>query len=320
MDPRRLREALAALPREYWFAVDPSAGIDAALTLAGALGVAQDELEAQLAAARIFVADGGSTRAMREASLRREYSAIRRLFGRKSGTGQQVTWLAFVDENSVDTLHVPEDQIRGEVLPPATSKVGLAPLPSNDPVPVASKKRGRPKLVRPTVVVDSNDEVSRPTVETDHALRALVMRKLRFTPVLRTIIISGEVPNQRHNARARVYNHTQVNANGKETRLYAVSTTTRDDLGASASSKRAKSLVNVMEGSGVDLVQDLACIGKRKNQEFKEAAQLIGITINGRLDAAVGLQILADVNLTWTQYKTLHSILIDRLSDGICVK
>ena len=75
-----------------------------------------------------------------------------------------------------------------------------------------------------------------------------------------------------------------------------------------------------MEGSGVDLVQDLACIGKRKNQEFKEAAQLIGITINGRLDAAVGLQILADVNLTWTQYKTLHSILIARLSDGICVK
>lgn len=199
--------------------MDPSAGTDAALTLAGALGVAQDELEAQLAAARIFVADGSSTRAMREASLRREYSAIRRCFGRKTGTSMQVTWLAFVDENFVDTLHVPEDQIRGTVLPPATSRVGLAPLPSKDPVPVASKKRGRPKLVRPKVLVDSADEVSRPTVETDHALRALVMRKLRLTPVLRTIIISGEVPNQRSNA-ARGFTITNRSTQTARRRVY----------------------------------------------------------------------------------------------------
>ena len=198
--------------------MNPDNRVEPAQTLAGALGVEQDVLFRHLAEERLYVQRGkGAGRAKTAPTLRKEFNLIRYEHLKNQNTSHQITWFAVVDENYIEgSLHLPEDQLTGAVASLSQAPRGLAPLASPSPPeePAASKKRGRPKLVRPTVVVDSNDEVSRPTVETDHALRALVMRKLRFTPVLRTIIISGEVPNQRHNARARVYNHTQVNANG----------------------------------------------------------------------------------------------------------
>jgi hypothetical protein len=107
-----------------------------------------------------------------------------------------------------------------------------------------------------------------------------------------------------------------VTGNNKPLTLRLQSTTTKPKLGGAYAAKKSKTALGYVDAAGCakdDRVRSLAGVGRRDRKSWEEASQMLGITIRKRMSADVGLNVLADVGLTWSQWRTLNQILIHEI-------
>ena len=107
-----------------------------------------------------------------------------------------------------------------------------------------------------------------------------------------------------------------MTGNNKPLTLRLQSTTTKPKLGGAYAAKKSKTALGYVDAAGCakdDRVRSLAGVGRRDRRSWGEASQMLGITIRKRMSADVGLNVLADVGLTWSQWRTLNQILIHEI-------
>jgi hypothetical protein len=69
---------------------------------------------------------------------------------------------------------------------------------------------------------------------------------------------------------------------------------------------------------GGDISNGFVMAGKRNLEAFKNAAKVLNVAVLERLSSMDGLEIMADCGFTWTQYRKLNSILLDKF-DGTSI-
>ena len=92
----------------------------------------------------------------------------------------------------------------------------------------------------------------------------------------------------------------------------------KEDLGATQRRAHTAQVAVSLENAGMGSVAGgLALVGRSKKAEFEDAAGKIGVKIFKRMGAVAGLELMAEMNITWAQYRVLNSKLIDELGGPV---
>ena len=82
------------------------------------------------------------------------------------------------------------------------------------------------------------------------------------------------------------------------------SRTTMPKLGWSYAARKSSAALAFVDAAGCeknDRVSSFAGVGRRDRESWEKASEMLDITIRERMRADVGLNVLADVGLTWSQ-------------------